>query len=99
MRQVTMTAIQSASLLGGILSFALAGVKLHIDRRMEVLYIEVAPVHDRSALREVSRIADSLGFEMMPEWECPTEELPNGAVRHWLAEKEVVDDSGPFKAV
>ena len=99
MRMAAMTTIQSAYLLGGLLSFALAGVKLHLDQRAEVLYLEVHPDHERWALKEVAGIADELGYEIMPEWECPAEHLADGAVRHWLAEKEVVDDSGPFKAV
>jgi hypothetical protein len=98
-RLAIIEAINGAVLLGGFLSLYMAGVRLHIDRRVEEFFIEVEPEADRGAVVVVAEFADHLGFEVMPEWECPSEELDNGAVRHWMAEKEVVHDSSLVQAV
>jgi hypothetical protein len=79
----------------GALSLLVAGVGLEVDPRAERYFIEVHPQHDRGQLREAALLADELGYETMPEWECPPEYLPNGVVRHWLAMKEVAYDSDP----
>lgn len=83
----------------GIATYVVAGVTVHLDKHQEAFYIEVELDHDRSALKEADQIVDELGFEIMPEWECPAEHLPNGALRHWMAEKEVVDDISFVEAV
>lgn len=92
MRFALTTAVQNTALLGGILTLAVAGVNLYIDSKMESYYIEVAPEYDRDALVAISRLAGDLGYEVMPEWECPPEHRPDGAIRHWMAEKEDVYD-------
>ena len=93
MRLAVLTVIQNAALASGLLTLVVAGVKLHIDREMEAFFIEVEPSFDRNVLKVMSALADRLGYEAMPRWECPPEQLPNGALRHWLVEKEVVHDS------
>jgi hypothetical protein len=99
MRTATVSALQASIMLGGVASLVLAGVGLHINERLDEFFIKVDPSHERWALREIEWLAEDLGYEMMPEWECPAEHLPDGAVRHWLAEKEVADDSGAYEAV
>jgi hypothetical protein len=98
-RLAIIEAIQGAVLIGGFLSLYIAGVRLHIDRRRESFFMEVDPDADHDAIKAVGDFAEGLGFEVMPEWECPSEELDNGAIRHWMAEKEVVHDSSPLQTV
>jgi hypothetical protein len=96
MRLAFTTAAQGAFMMSGVLSIVVAGVGLHVDNHLEGYFIEVHPEHDRATLREAAGLAEELGYEIMPEWECPAEHLPSGVVRHWLAMKEeVIHDSGP----
>lgn len=99
MRLTIEEALRSSVYLGGVITLMIAGVELHIDQAMERYFISVHPGHERWALKHIGEVADHLGYEVMPEWECPPEELSGGALRHWLAEKEVVDDSSSFQAV
>jgi hypothetical protein len=88
-----MSALQSAVVIGGVLTLVLAGVRLRIDKRLEEFFIEVDPSgFDREAASLLTTIADGLGYEVMPEWECPPQVMSNGAIRHWMAEKEVVHE-------
>lgn len=95
MRYAIEQSVQWVAIFGGpVLLLTVVGVTLHIDRRLESYYIEVDPaVADKASIRAITRLASGLGFEVMPESECPPEEMTNGAVRHWMAEKEVVRDS------
>jgi hypothetical protein len=93
--------IQWSAIFGGaILTLVVAGVTLHIDRKMECYFIQVDPaIAERPTVRAIERLAERLGFEVMPEWECPAEVQDNGTIRHWMAEKEVLHDRSSVQAV
>lgn len=93
MRLAALSALQSAAIFGTVFTLVMAGVKLHIDKVLEEFFIEIDPAtFDRKAASLLTTIAEGLGYEVMPEWECPPQTMSNGAVRHWLAEKEVVHE-------
>jgi hypothetical protein len=100
-RFVAEQSVQWAALFGAAaLTLVVAGVTLHIDRKMESFFIQVDPaVADRPTIKAISRLAEALGFEAMPDWECPPQVMEDGAIRHWLVEKEVVHDSSSVQAV
>lgn len=99
MRLAITQGLQAALLLSGFAALFVAGVKLHIDTRLEQFFIDVDPNADRSVLRLVGDVANDLGYEVMDEWESPAQELDNGAIRLWMAEKEVVHDRSFDQAV
>lgn len=74
--------------MGGAVMFRVAGIKLKIDNESEEQWVEVHEDRDPHVLTVVMSLVDDMGYEPMPEWECPSEEMPDGALRHWLAEKE-----------
>lgn len=72
----------------GVLDLKVGGVRLLIDGETEESYIEVGPVHTREALRHMEQLANNIGYELVPEWDYPPEDLSGGVTRHWLEEKE-----------
>jgi hypothetical protein len=99
-RYATEAAVRQAVFSGEVLSVSLSGVHLRIDPVLEEHFIEVSPDFDREILKVMGEYAERLGYEVMPEWECRPQAMGNGATRHWMAEKEVADDSrSALKAV
>lgn len=92
MNAVSAVATDGTAWAGDRFTQSESGVTIYLDRENEEYYIEVAPRHIRKTLFRFSRLADVLGFEVMPEQECPPENLPTGSVRHWMVEKESCDD-------
>lgn len=71
-----------------VIPLSLNGIKVLIDRESEEAWVLVPADPDRQSLAHVSDYIDGEGYEVMPEWECPSEVYADGSVRHWLAEKE-----------
>ena len=71
---------------GAIFSLTLLGITLFIDRAEEMTYLDVAPDHSPEALPAFEQLAGLLGYELMPETECLSQELANGSIRTWLVE-------------
>lgn len=69
-----------------VLSVVSFGVTVFIDRAEEEAYIDVAPGATKRFLRSAEALANFVGYEIMPEAECPVEIRDGGVVRHWLAE-------------
>lgn len=100
MHMALLSASRNAILMGGALTFALGGVLLRINRTLEEYFIEVdTRSFDKSVLRAIEQFAADLGYEPIPEWECPPEELPEDVFRYWMTDKEIVYDSSPLQAV
>ena len=86
---VALGALHNSYALGGLLTVVLGGVKLYLNKAEEAFYIEVDALFTKADLKVLADYAIELGYEVMPEWECPPEELSNGVIRHWMAEREV----------
>lgn len=64
----------------------LGQVLLLIDEDAERAYIETVPTGSTTeGVRFIVERARLHGYEPMPEDECPSEELPDGSIRTWLA--------------
>ncbi len=62
------------------------GITLHIDVAEEVLYMDCAPGYSYEAYTVLVGALPSYGFELLSEYECPSEMLDDGTIRIWMCE-------------
>lgn len=87
-RQVTNQKIKNFWDNEGVFRFELGGVVLYLNRFGVEYYIETPPEFGQASFDTLAALAEQFGYEIMPEWECPTQVLPNGNRRYWMAEEE-----------